>query len=56
MIDNRLFYGRQFVDLKDKIALKDSLNQRLISGGKLIDEFEKWYGRIALNIFIFKFE
>lgn len=41
MIDNRLFYGRQFVDLKDKIALKDSLNQRLISGGKLIDEFEK---------------
>jgi dTDP-4-amino-4,6-dideoxygalactose transaminase len=40
MTIDRLYYGKQFVDFKDKIALKESLNQKLISGGQLINNFE----------------
>ena len=41
MTNNRLFYGKHFIDLKDKISLKEALNQRLISGGRLVEKFEK---------------
>ncbi len=41
MKNKKFFYGRQLIDKADKIALYKSLDQRLISGGKIILNFEK---------------
>ena len=41
MKSKKIFYGKHFIDQKNKISVFKSLNERLISGGNVILNFEK---------------
>ncbi len=37
----KIYYGSQFITKKDKISVAKSLDNELITGGKIVDKFEK---------------
>ena len=37
---NKLFYGKHYIDKKDINFVKDSLNAKMITGGKYLNKFE----------------
>ena len=37
---NKLFYGKHYIDKKDINFVKDSLNAKIITGGKYLNKFE----------------
>ena len=37
----KLFYNKQYIDTSDRKAVSKSLAQKLITGGKSVENFEK---------------
>ena len=49
----KIYYGKQFIDNKDVLSVRNSLRNNLISGGKLIRQFEKKVKSILKSKFVF---
>ena len=44
-------YGKQFIDTKDILAVKNSLNEELITTGKNVEKFEKEFVKFTKSKF-----
>ena len=44
-------YGKQFIDTKDILAVKNSLSEELITTGKYVEKFEKEFVKFTKSRF-----